>query len=74
MCTFMCGMRAASTSTGSCCSETGCAVNDDDRRRYESVKRELASQRWESSGDYSEAKSDVVAEIMRHAQAWARSS
>jgi N-methylhydantoinase B/oxoprolinase/acetone carboxylase alpha subunit/GrpB-like predicted nucleotidyltransferase (UPF0157 family) len=40
-----------------------------DRGRYEAVKRELASRTWESSGDYAEAKSDVVAEIMRRAEA-----
>jgi len=42
--------------------------NADDRARYEVVKRDLASRDWESSGDYSEAKSGVVAEIMRHAK------
>jgi GrpB-like predicted nucleotidyltransferase (UPF0157 family) len=41
-----------------------------DRVRYEAVKRELASRESESSGDYAEAKSNVVAEIMRHAEAW----
>jgi GrpB-like predicted nucleotidyltransferase (UPF0157 family) len=43
-----------------------------DRARYESVKLELASHTWESSGDYAEAKTDVVAEIMRHAEQWTR--
>jgi GrpB-like predicted nucleotidyltransferase (UPF0157 family) len=45
-------------------------VNEADRRRYESVKRELASHTWEHSGDYAKAKTDVVEEIMRHAEAW----
>jgi N-methylhydantoinase B/oxoprolinase/acetone carboxylase alpha subunit/GrpB-like predicted nucleotidyltransferase (UPF0157 family) len=40
-----------------------------DRARYEAVKRELASRTWEHSGDYAEAKSDIVAEIMRRATA-----
>jgi N-methylhydantoinase B/oxoprolinase/acetone carboxylase alpha subunit/GrpB-like predicted nucleotidyltransferase (UPF0157 family) len=44
----------------------------DDRARYEAVKRELASREWESSGDYAEAKSDIVAETMRHAAEWQR--
>jgi N-methylhydantoinase B/oxoprolinase/acetone carboxylase alpha subunit/GrpB-like predicted nucleotidyltransferase (UPF0157 family) len=41
--------------------------NADDRARYEAVKRELASRAWEHSGDYADAKSDVVAEIMSRA-------
>jgi GrpB-like predicted nucleotidyltransferase (UPF0157 family) len=40
-------------------------VNADDRVLYESVKRELAERKWDSMGDYAEAKTDVVAEIMR---------
>jgi GrpB-like predicted nucleotidyltransferase (UPF0157 family) len=35
---------------------------------YESVKRELAARVWDSMGDYAEAKTDVVAEVMRRAQ------
>jgi GrpB-like predicted nucleotidyltransferase (UPF0157 family) len=43
-------------------------VNEDDRRRYESVKRELASSTWADSNDYADAKTDIVAEVLRHAE------
>jgi GrpB-like predicted nucleotidyltransferase (UPF0157 family) len=43
-------------------------VNTEDRMLYESVKRELAARVWDSMGDYAEAKTDVVAEVMRRAQ------
>jgi GrpB-like predicted nucleotidyltransferase (UPF0157 family) len=42
-------------------------THDDDRVRYEAVKRELASREWDSMGDYANAKSDIVTEIMRRA-------
>jgi GrpB-like predicted nucleotidyltransferase (UPF0157 family) len=45
--------------------------NAEDRVRYESVKRELASHTWDDSNDYAEAKSEVVADILRHAEDWA---
>jgi GrpB-like predicted nucleotidyltransferase (UPF0157 family) len=35
------------------------------------VKRELAAREWVDSNDYAEAKSDVVAAILRRAQLWA---
>jgi GrpB-like predicted nucleotidyltransferase (UPF0157 family) len=38
-----------------------------DRQRYEDTKRALAAQRWRYVQDYADAKSDVVAEIMRRA-------
>ena len=36
-----------------------------DRLRYERVKRELATRTWETMDDYADAKSDVIAEIVR---------
>jgi GrpB-like predicted nucleotidyltransferase (UPF0157 family) len=42
-------------------------VDPEDRARYETVKRELASRKWGSMGGYAEAKTEVVAEIMRKA-------
>ena len=44
-------------------------AHDDDRARYEVRERELAAREWESMGDYAEAKSDVVADIMERAEA-----
>jgi GrpB-like predicted nucleotidyltransferase (UPF0157 family) len=46
----------------------------DDRGRYEAVKRELATREWDDSNDYAEAKGDVVAAILRRAEAWAMRS
>ena len=46
------------------------ARSRDVRSHDEAVKRQLASRSWEDSNDYAEAKSDVVDEIMRHAEAW----
>ncbi|MEY2447991.1 MAG: N-methylhydantoinase, partial [Acidimicrobiaceae bacterium] len=45
--------------------------NADDRSLYETVKRELAARSWDDSNDYAGAKSDVIAEIMEHAELWA---
>jgi N-methylhydantoinase B/oxoprolinase/acetone carboxylase alpha subunit/GrpB-like predicted nucleotidyltransferase (UPF0157 family) len=45
--------------------------NGEDRVRYETVKRELAARSWDDSNDYADAKSDVVTEIMSHAETWA---
>jgi GrpB-like predicted nucleotidyltransferase (UPF0157 family) len=39
----------------------------DDRIRYEDVKRELASRNWKFVQNYADAKSQVIAEIMRRA-------
>ena len=44
-------------------------ANDDDRRRYEDAKRELAARRWKYVQHYADAKSAVVAEIMARATA-----
>jgi len=41
--------------------------DDGDRQRYEDTKRALAAQRWRYVQDYADAKSDVVADIMRRA-------
>ena len=43
-------------------------ANEQDRLKYESVKRELASRAWESMQEYAEAKTDVVREIMSRAR------
>ena len=43
-----------------------------DRRLYEDTKRELAQRDWEATNDYSQAKDDVVAEILARAQRWSR--
>jgi GrpB-like predicted nucleotidyltransferase (UPF0157 family) len=40
-----------------------------DRALYERTKRELASKQWSTVQDYADAKSGVVAEIMRRADA-----
>ena len=45
--------------------------DDADRRLYEDTKRELARQEWDATNDYSDAKGDVVAQILARAQAWA---
>jgi GrpB-like predicted nucleotidyltransferase (UPF0157 family) len=45
-------------------------VNEDDRRLYESVKRELASRTWNDMNDYAQAKTDVVTAIMERAEEW----
>jgi GrpB-like predicted nucleotidyltransferase (UPF0157 family) len=44
-----------------------------DRRLYEDTKRELARQDWDATNDYSDAKGNVVAEILTRAQRWAAS-
>ena len=46
-------------------------VSEDDRARYQAVKRELASRTWTDSNDYAQAKNDVVAEITARAETWA---
>jgi GrpB-like predicted nucleotidyltransferase (UPF0157 family) len=42
-------------------------TNEDDRRRYEDAKRELAARDWKYVQHYADAKSAVVAEIMSRA-------
>ena len=42
-------------------------TNTDDRKRYEDVKRQLASQHWKFGQNYADAKSKIVAEIMDRA-------
>jgi GrpB-like predicted nucleotidyltransferase (UPF0157 family) len=46
-------------------------VDAGDRKRYESVKRALAEQEWETVQHYSDAKNDVIADIMSRAEHWA---
>ncbi|HET7464149.1 MAG TPA: GrpB family protein [Longimicrobium sp.] len=38
--------------------------DDDDRRRYEQTKRELATRTWGDMNDYANAKTDVVESIL----------
>jgi GrpB-like predicted nucleotidyltransferase (UPF0157 family) len=42
-------------------------ANEDDRRRYEDAKRELAAQQWKYVQHYADAKSVVVTEILARA-------
>jgi GrpB-like predicted nucleotidyltransferase (UPF0157 family) len=42
-----------------------------DRRLYEDTKRTLARQEWDATNDYSDAKGNVVAEILTRAHRWA---
>jgi GrpB-like predicted nucleotidyltransferase (UPF0157 family) len=42
--------------------------NPADRELYESVKLDLAERDWKTMNDYADAKSDVIAEIMRRAE------
>lgn len=42
-------------------------TNTDDRKRYEDVKRQLASQHWKFVQNYADAKSQIVTEIMDRA-------
>ena len=42
-------------------------THEEERRRYEGVKRELASHAWERVQDYADAKSEVVREILGRA-------
>lgn len=46
-------------------------VDAADRDRYAAVKRELATRTWGDMNDYADAKSPVIAEITRRAEAWA---
>ena len=43
--------------------------NDEDRRRYEAAKRELAGRDWQYVQHYADAKTDVVEEIIGRALA-----
>jgi len=46
-------------------------ANSADRTLYQSVKEQLAARDWAFVQNYADAKSDVVAEIMKRAEAWA---
>ena len=43
-------------------------AEDEDRERYEDVKRQLAVRHWDRVQDYADAKSDVVEEIITRAR------
>lgn len=43
--------------------------NADDRRRYERIKRELASKEWPDMNAYADAKTEVIESILAAAQA-----
>jgi GrpB-like predicted nucleotidyltransferase (UPF0157 family) len=49
-------------------------TNEDDRRRYEDVKRELAERKWNDMQEYADAKTSVIKEILGRAERWAASS
>ena len=77
--TACCGLRPATSistssppvrgrSSGTSFFVTGCAATLADRGLYESTKRVLAQQEWESMDDYATAKSDVVEEILARAR------
>lgn len=42
---------------------------EDERQRYEAVKRDLASRTWKHVQNYADAKSEVVREILARAGA-----
>jgi GrpB-like predicted nucleotidyltransferase (UPF0157 family) len=42
-------------------------AHEEERRRYEDVKRELASRSWRHVQHYADAKSEVVREILGRA-------
>ena len=46
-------------------------INEPDRKRYEAVKRELATHTWRDMNDYADAKSEVIRNITARAEAWA---
>lgn len=44
--------------------------SEDARRRYEAVKRELATLDWERVDDYADAKGDCIWQLLREADRW----
>jgi GrpB-like predicted nucleotidyltransferase (UPF0157 family) len=46
--------------------------SDEDRQRYENLKRQLAERQWEDMNYYAQAKGELIAKIMERAEAWAR--
>jgi GrpB-like predicted nucleotidyltransferase (UPF0157 family) len=48
-------------------------ANDEERRRYEETKRQLAARNWKRVQDYADAKSDVVEAIIARARLAERS-
>jgi GrpB-like predicted nucleotidyltransferase (UPF0157 family)/predicted kinase len=49
-------------------------TSDADRDRYAAVKRSLAEREWPTMQHYTEAKGDVIRDIIEQAEAWARES
>ena len=45
--------------------------SDSDRARYAEVKAELGTQSWPTMNHYADAKSSIIAEIMKRAERWA---
>lgn len=43
-------------------------THDDDRRKYEAVKRDLAARTWRHMQNYADAESDVIREILSSAR------
>lgn len=43
--------------------------NDEDRRRYEQTKRELAAREWPDMNDYADAKTEVIESILAASRA-----
>jgi GrpB-like predicted nucleotidyltransferase (UPF0157 family) len=43
-------------------------THDEDRRRYEALKHQLAARTWRHVQNYADAKSDIVGEILGRAQ------
>jgi HAD superfamily hydrolase (TIGR01509 family) len=43
-----------------------------DRQAYQNLKESLAKQDWETMNHYADAKSDLIQEMTRHAEAWAK--
>lgn len=41
-------------------------ASDEDRRTYERLKRSLARRDWDDMNDYADAKSELIATILRH--------
>jgi GrpB-like predicted nucleotidyltransferase (UPF0157 family) len=46
-------------------------TSTDDRRQYAERKRHLAQRHWPTVRHYTDAKTDLIADIMRRAEAWA---
>ena len=47
-------------------------IDETARSRYEAEKRRLATSKWEKIDDYAEAKGDVIWQLLREADDWAK--